>query len=669
MTDMSRNGTHRRLSGTLGTAAALALTLAGAVGSTLFASRAAHAAPPVPLPPGSANGVPSSATPATAIPTGPLRLTFAGVALPVPSPSALPYRDPDDGILCIAPSMLAPMGVTYVIDAGNGKATFSAPDGASSVTVPVRTPPPTINGGAGVFVAAMDVIEGLGGKCEWFAATNTLEARAVLTSVEMLGGQVRIKATFPVTPVLTDSKGGRQIVIDVHGAEIGKIPHTLDLQSPLVSAARAGQFQDDVARVVLEMKQPYSFSVLGGKPGMQMILNPTARPDKPEVLVASSASPVRSLTTGRHARSGKAVMPTPVSIVSGVTFRKISDDQAQFLISANRAPSIRAALSKGRLTLDLLNTTLASKVDALSGFEHPFLKAVRLVANGTSAAQLVLDLTRAVVYTIRPSDKGPVELDLSLPRGASGKLSGKTIVIDAGHGGHDPGASGVNGTVEKNVNLAIATQLASALRDAGANVILTRSTDYFIPVDDRPLIANRANADFFVSIHADSSDHNHSVTGSTVYYHYNQPSCRTLAQCIADRMAVVGDIRSRGIGSDGIRFPGIGYGVLRGSQMAAVLVECGYMSNSGDVQKMNLPATQKKVALAVVAGLRDYIEGNPNADTRDINPQPDGDTKAALPAAGNDVPVDPDTPLPTSAPPTAADDVPASAGGDSASAN
>ena len=84
------------------------------------------------------------------------------------------------------------------------------------------------------------------------------------------------------------------------------------------------------------------------------------------------------------------------------------------------------------------------------------------------------------------------------------------------------------------------------LRDAGANVILTRADDNFIPVNERPRIANRAGADFFLCVHADSGDSNHSANGSTVFFHAADPNCRTLARCIADRFEQMGGIRSRG---------------------------------------------------------------------------------------------------------------------------
>jgi N-acetylmuramoyl-L-alanine amidase len=191
----------------------------------------------------------------------------------------------------------------------------------------------------------------------------------------------------------------------------------------------------------------------------------------------------------------------------------------------------------------------------------------------------------------------------------------------------------VNGTREKDVNLAIASRLADSLREAGANVLMTRADDFFIPVNERPAIANRAGADFFISVHSDSGDSNHSISGSTVYVHADDPYCKTLAQCIAERLDGVGVIRSRGVRTDYIRFPGWGYGVLRNSRMVAVLVECGFMSNAGDVRRLTDPAQQKRIAEAIRTGLRDYIEGNPDFDTRNVNPEAGGGGTIETPAA------------------------------------
>jgi N-acetylmuramoyl-L-alanine amidase len=109
----------------------------------------------------------------------------------------------------------------------------------------------------------------------------------------------------------------------------------------------------------------------------------------------------------------------------------------------------------------------------------------------------------------------PAEAVVSTP--AAPKSKKKTIVLDAGHGGKDPGALAVNGTQEKNVTLAAVKQLADALKATGRyNVVLTRSDDTFIKLDQRVEIARKAKADLFLSLHADAGE-NPDVRGASVY--------------------------------------------------------------------------------------------------------------------------------------------------------
>jgi N-acetylmuramoyl-L-alanine amidase len=93
---------------------------------------------------------------------------------------------------------------------------------------------------------------------------------------------------------------------------------------------------------------------------------------------------------------------------------------------------------------------------------------------------------------------------LSLSRQLGLKI--RTIAIDAGHGGHDPGAIGKNGTKEKHITLDIAKRLAALVRERlGCNIIMTRDKDVFIPLEQRPFIAKSKNADLFVSIHVNAT--------------------------------------------------------------------------------------------------------------------------------------------------------------------
>ncbi|MBI2093518.1 MAG: N-acetylmuramoyl-L-alanine amidase, partial [Candidatus Omnitrophica bacterium] len=92
----------------------------------------------------------------------------------------------------------------------------------------------------------------------------------------------------------------------------------------------------------------------------------------------------------------------------------------------------------------------------------------------------------------------------------------RTIVIDTGHGGHDPGTSH-HGLKEKYLALDIAKRLRARLQEKGINVVMTRETDRFLPLSARPAIANRLSADLFVSIHI-NANHSSRISGIEVYY-------------------------------------------------------------------------------------------------------------------------------------------------------
>jgi len=113
-------------------------------------------------------------------------------------------------------------------------------------------------------------------------------------------------------------------------------------------------------------------------------------------------------------------------------------------------------------------------------------------------------------------------------------------------------------------------------------------------------------ADFFVSIHCDESGARDSHAGTTVYYHAHKPECMRLASFIVHRVSAVSGLSSNGTKSDTIRFQ-TGFGVLRGSPMPAVLVECGYMNNNGDVAKLKTDQVQQHIADGVVSGLIDFV--------------------------------------------------------------
>jgi N-acetylmuramoyl-L-alanine amidase len=179
-------------------------------------------------------------------------------------------------------------------------------------------------------------------------------------------------------------------------------------------------------------------------------------------------------------------------------------------------------------------------------------------------------------------------------------LTGKTIVIDAGHGGEDIGASGQNGTNEKDVTLVMVKNIQNELnKRTGATVILTRNDDVKVSLADRVKIAKDSNADLFLSIHFDAYFTNE-VEGITSYY--NKKSDKPLAVLIHDYIFKNGlDARNRGVSLGD-------YYVLRENPRPAILLELGYISNSTDEARMTSEEFQTNTTNSIVDGIINYLK-------------------------------------------------------------
>ncbi|HHY74212.1 MAG TPA: SH3 domain-containing protein [Bacillus bacterium] len=173
-------------------------------------------------------------------------------------------------------------------------------------------------------------------------------------------------------------------------------------------------------------------------------------------------------------------------------------------------------------------------------------------------------------------------------------LAGKRIVVDAGHGAHDPGAKGPSGTKEKDVNLAVALKLADLLRYAGAEVILTRSNDTFLELAERVKVAHANDADAFVSVHSDSFKETSS--GTTTFYHSGKnPSWQQSKQlsdiAIKKLTSQLGTI-SRGSNDKSLH-------VIRETEIPAILVEMAFLSNPKEEALLKSDEFQQKAAQAI----------------------------------------------------------------------
>ncbi|GGA82852.1 N-acetylmuramoyl-L-alanine amidase [Ornithinibacillus halotolerans] len=177
-----------------------------------------------------------------------------------------------------------------------------------------------------------------------------------------------------------------------------------------------------------------------------------------------------------------------------------------------------------------------------------------------------------------------------------GLLVGYTIIIDPGHGGKDPGAIGSNGVLEKDLILNSSLKIAETLRQAGANVILTREDDSFVSLKNRVLIGNKHNTSAFISIHYNAFSESY-VGGFSTFY--NQ-SGKDLAHHIQTALAAEIPLRNRGIS------PG-SFTVLHESNFPAILLELGFITNASEVATLQTESYQEQVARAITIGLIEYF--------------------------------------------------------------
>lgn len=187
-------------------------------------------------------------------------------------------------------------------------------------------------------------------------------------------------------------------------------------------------------------------------------------------------------------------------------------------------------------------------------------------------------------------------------------LKGKIIAIDPGHGGSDAGAIGAY-SQEKDITLAISKKVAALLNNAGANVIMTRTTDVdvYAPYDGaaeelqaRCNIANAANADVFVCIHIDSYS-TADARGVTAYYNSKTPYDYSLAKYLHDQNMNATSFPDRGVRT-------ANFYVLLHTNMPATLLELGFISNPTEENALNSEAQQQNFAESIVKGLADYFD-------------------------------------------------------------
>ncbi len=217
-------------------------------------------------------------------------------------------------------------------------------------------------------------------------------------------------------------------------------------------------------------------------------------------------------------------------------------------------------------------------------------------AGGT---RIVADLTYYISHTVRSAARTN-KIEISL---LSAGLTGKLIVLDPGHGGSDPGAVAPTSRLEEKAGtLDIALKLKALLEKAGAKVLMTRSTDEYVTLSGRTDLANKAQADLFLSIHHNSHT-KLDANGIEVLYSSGEERQR-LASALQQELVSSLGLRNRGT----VARPEI-Y-VTRESKMISALAEIGFISNKTEEALIKDPAFRQKAATALYNGLRKFFSAD-----------------------------------------------------------
>lgn len=332
--------------------------------------------------------------------------------------------------------------------------------------------------------------------------------------------------------------------------------------------------------------------------------------------------------------------PSAQGLYRGMSHARIGDGMQ---LTAKVAPASRlksfvlkpASGTDYRLVLDL----------------YPASASVAAAAPAEAAPAPVVQAPAAV-----PSYSNPTHSRRVAAEQAAAMLNGQrqvVVAIDAGHGGKDQGAHGPGGTLEKNVTLAVARDLAAQInRQPGMKAVLTRDSDFYIPLKQRYQIAREHNADLFVSIHADAFTSD-DARGSSVWVLSPRGKTSEAARWLADREnradliggttlddkddslakvlldlqqgwamqasdVVAGNVL-KALAQLGPTHRGYveraNFVVLRSPDVPSILVETAFISNPAEERRLRDPAHQKKLAEAVMGGVRNYFESTPPPGT------------------------------------------------------
>lgn len=470
------------------------------------------------------------------------------------------------------------------------------------------------------------ILHKLDAECGWIEGTGQFMVLAPIKSIKFVDGKLKVDSALKIKPRISYLQEPDRIVIDFVGAKLS--PNT---NTDLPKDVRVGQYKPDIVR--------FAF-------------NTEDKPVNPNLEIDPTSSYAVDLSNAkRNALSNNEDLNTPITIIpvtqnpptTGTTQGNSPPTQTQTgpptLTDINTAPAtpIVPTVVAGpvRLLADKkTSVTLAVSVSAklpkppmfkrvdpetleiyLPGAKHSAEEAPKLDTEALAGIEIEQTVDTAIIRLKLEKPMGieltntglEIQIALIRPTAGDGKLAGKVIVVDPGHGAHDSGAKSPGKEItEKEINLRVGKELARQLTAQGATVILTRKTDVFIELKERPAIANRNGADLFISIHTNSNKKANSTSGTITFYHNSDPLGTLLADCIQTEIGKVSGIPSIGTWSD-TKIYDSGFAVLRYSQMPCVLIELGFINHSKDRARLKSDDFPIIVSRAIVKGIKVYL--------------------------------------------------------------
>jgi len=370
--------------------------------------------------------------------------------------------------------------------------------------------------------------------------------------------KIYIKSSAPPRYKVKTMLEPRRLVIDFEGATLAGNADSIVGDLKWIKTIRMSQYNSHTVRIVLDILDE-----------IPCFITPS-RTD-PNRLEIRTVQKITKVDWTESAKGGSLVIE--------------SDGELVETVQRLREPH--------KLLIDLRYSVLLPdlKVPSLSSDQ---ITGLRLAESGAFVTRVEVDLKYYMEYTAKFSeDRRRLTINLR-----KSPVIEKTIVLDPGHGGVDMGATGRQGTREKNVNYEVIIRLKKLLEEAGANIILTRNDDSFISLYERSLMANYYFADIFVSIHTNFHP-NGNVRGIEVYHYQGRDDGNLLAKSIEMELANYTRLSSLGVKTND-------FVVIRETQMPSVLVELGYLSNLEEENIIKTDEFREEAANGIFQGILEY---------------------------------------------------------------